>query len=67
MTQYVTAPENTSKSCLELVEWVNSFLPDLFEADAKRGQERVKAFVELAKKWEAFSEEAAIDFAMAEI
>lgn len=66
-TQYVVAPEGTSVPCLELVEWVNSFLPDLFAADAKRGKERVTAFVDLANKWEAFTTEDAISFAMADV
>lgn len=59
----ITLPEGSSKEVTELIEYLNAFLPALFEADTKRGNERVTSFVELATKYEMFTVEDAVAFA----
>lgn len=56
-------PASSSTEVVELVEYLNRFLPALFEADTKSGNERISAFVELATTYELFSVSDAVAFA----
>lgn len=60
----ITIPEGSSVPVQELIEYLNKFLPALFQADNLRGEERITAFVGLATEYELFSVQDAVKFAM---
>lgn len=61
----IVAPAGSSKPCLDLVEWLNAFLPELYKTDKiPHGEERIKAFVGLANEWDVFTPEEAVTFSL---
>lgn len=57
-------PAEVTTPVKELLESIDSFIVDIFEADKKRGTDRVAAFVALVDKHEMYEVEDAIRFAM---
>ena len=60
----ITLPEGSSVPVQELIEYLNKFLPALFQADNLRGEERVTAVGGHATEDELVSVQDAIKFAM---